>query len=425
MIHFWSSLKRARWLSGRRAALIAAVVAAAVAAGTASSSQADSAATRPAVPKVKPSQFALNFAVMKKFRPMTKAGHGLVGVILPDTTTSTRYVAFDAPFLAKAFEKAGYKKSDFVITNAQGSDATMLAMAQSDITKGARVLIVDPLDATVGANVVQYANSHGVPVIAYDRPIFAGKKTYWVSFNNVTVGKEIGTGFMQCVTDWGVKNPKVFTLNGGENSDPNAISFANGYNQVIWGTSKTPLKAGQTNKQGYTLVGDQVATSWSVQTGSTIFAQQFTAHPDINAVVVANDDLANAVIQVLKSKGVGPKTVPTTGQDGTFRGMQNILEGYQCGSAFKPMYLEAQGAVALATMLRANRVPPKSLINGKAVDSTNPKNSQPALLLTPTWVTAKNMQKTVIHDGFISATKLCASVGAKLCTENGINPKGK
>lgn len=266
MRHESSSRKRTHRFFDRRVgglvAIVALVVAAAALAGTASS---DTAARHHVkavhVPAVKPSDYSISFKVMSKFKPLTRAGHGLVGVILPDTTTSTRYVEFDAPFLAKAFRMAGYAKSDYVITNAQGSDATELAMAQSDITKGAKVLIVDPLDPTVGVEIANYAASHGVSVIAYDRAIFAGTHTYWASFNGTTVGKLIGQGFQKCVTEWGVKHPQVFVLDGGENTDPNAIAFANGYNKVIWGTSKTPLKPPMTNHRGYTLVGDQIATS--------------------------------------------------------------------------------------------------------------------------------------------------------------------
>ncbi|EQD71521.1 solute-binding protein, partial [mine drainage metagenome] len=117
---------------------------------------------------------------------------------------------------------------------------------------------------------------------------------------------------------------------GDENSDPNAISFAQGYNSVIWGTKKTPLTAPMTNSLGYHLVGDQVTLNWDVATAGTNFAQALTAHPNINAVVVANDEMNANVVQDLKNKGVKPFTVPTTGQDATLTGMENILEGYQC-----------------------------------------------------------------------------------------------
>ncbi len=206
------------------------------------------------------------------------------------------------------------------------------------------------------------------------------------------MGKLIGQGFESCVASWNVTSPKVFELDGGEDTDPNAVSFAQGYNSVIWNSTTTPLTAGLTNSKGYTLVGDQITPGWVNATGATIFQQQFTAHPTINATVEANDGLAKAVVTVLKNKGVGPKKIPTTGQDATLQGMENILQGYQCGSVYKAVYLEAQDAVALATILRAGKTPPSALVNST---TTPPKGvtgtAQPASLLTPTWVTPTNM----------------------------------
>ena len=119
-------------------------------------------------------------------------------------------------------------------------------------------------------------------------------------------------------------------------------TFAQGYNTVIWGNNTTPQKVGTTNSKGYTLVGDQIAPGWANDKGGAIFQQQFTAHPNINATVEANDGLGNAVIQVLKNAGVQPKKIPATGQDATQQGMINVLQGYQCGSVYKPIYLEAR-----------------------------------------------------------------------------------
>jgi len=263
------------------------------------------------------SSFTQDFSYMSKLTSLTTAGKGMVGVILPDTTSSTRYVAFDQPYLQKAFQLAGYSSSQFKIDNAQGVEAQELSIAQADITAGATVLIMDPLNSSVGSQIQAYAQSHGVKIISYDRATFTGTNTYYVSFDNVQVGKLIGQGFKDCITAWGVKSPKVFTLNGGQNSDPNAVSFAQGYNSVIWGDSVPQETVGKTNSDGYTLVGDQVATDWKNDVGATIFQQQFTAHPEINATVEANDGLGNAVIQVLKNKGVKAKTIPTTGQDAT------------------------------------------------------------------------------------------------------------
>src|SRR5437762_11207294 len=94
------------------------------------------------------SSFTADFSYMAKLKDLTAAGKGKVGVILPDTTSSVRYVQFDQPYLQKAFQQAGYKSSDFTITNAQGQEAQELAQAQTAITGGATVLIMDPLTAT-------------------------------------------------------------------------------------------------------------------------------------------------------------------------------------------------------------------------------------------------------------------------------------
>jgi D-xylose transport system substrate-binding protein len=401
------------------AVLGTAALVAACGSSTSSSSSSGGTASIPSGITLK--SFDTSFSSMSQFKSLTAAGKGLVGVILPDTTSSTRYVNFDAPYITQAFGSAGYTTADFKIDNAQGNDATELADAEADVTLGATVLVFDPLDSTVGSAIQAYAASHGVKTISYDRATFSGSNVYYVSFDNVQVGKLIGSGFKSCITSWGVSSPKVFQLDGGEDTDPNAVSFAQGYNSVIWGSQTTPLSAGQTNSDGYSLVGDQITPGWVNATGGTIFQQQFTAHPEINATVEANDGLANAVVTVLKNGNVGPKKIPTTGQDATLQGMENVLQGYQCGSVYKPIYLEAQDAVALATILRAGLTPPSSLVNST---TTPPKgvsgSAQPASLLTPTWVDSTNMAATVIKDGFVSASALCTAVTAAVCTAAGI-----
>ena len=402
---------------------VGAIAAAVAACGGGSSTSSSSSAGGASIPSgLSVTSFDSSFSFMSMMKGLHDAGSGLVGVILPDTTSSTRYVDFDAPYLTKAFQAAGYSSSEFKIDNAQGSDATELADAQSDVTVGAKVLVFDPLDSTVGSQIQQYAASHGVAVISYDRATFTGTNTYYVSFDNVQVGKLIGMGFQQCVTAWNVSSPKVFTLDGGEDTDPNAVSFAQGYNSVVWGDTTTPEPPGKTNSSGYTLVGDQITPGWVNATGATIFQQQYTAHPEINATIEANDGLANAVVGVLKNAGVKPKTIPTTGQDATLQGMENILQNYQCGSVYKPIYLEAQDAVSLATILRAGQQPPSALVNSTTSPPSGVSGTQqPASLLTPIWVTASNMESTVIKDRFIDAATLCGAVGADVCSAAGIS----
>jgi D-xylose transport system substrate-binding protein len=315
---------------------------------------------------------------------------------------------------------AGYSSSEFKIDNAQGNDATELAQAQADITQGAKVLIMAPLDSTVGTQIQQAAAAKGVKLISYDRATFTGTNTYYVSFDNVQVGKLIGQGFKDCLTAWNVANAKVFTLNGGEDTDPNAIDFAKGYNSVVWGDSVPQETVGKT-ANGATLVGDQVAPAWDNSKGQTIFQQQYTAHPEINATIEANDGLANAVVTVLKQKGVAANKIPTVGQDASLGGIENVLQGYQCGTVYKAIYLEAQDAVALATILRAGLTPPQALVNSTTSPQPGkPGTTQPASLLVPLWVDKTKVASTVVKDGFVDKAALCQAVTAAVCTAAGI-----
>jgi D-xylose transport system substrate-binding protein len=100
-------------------------------------------------------------------------------------------------------------------------------------------------------------------------------------------------------------------------------------------------------------------------------------------------------------------------------GLDNVLSGYQCGTVYKPIFLEAESAVALALYLRAGAKPPASLVNGSTEDTTS-SVSVPSVLLQPEWVTPKNMNATVIKDNFVPASQLCAGSYAADCKAAGI-----
>jgi D-xylose transport system substrate-binding protein len=346
---------------------------------------------------------------MAALKPLVSRGKGNVAVILPDTVTSTRYVEFDAPYLKKALSMAGLSASQYSVQNALGSDATQFSDAQTAITKGAGVLIVDPLDSGVGARIESYAKAHGVAVIDYDRLTLGGNRKYYVSFNNVVVGQKIGQGFTTCVTAWGVKSPQVIVMKGAP-TDNNATLFAQGYLSVL-----NPLFTSGKYKD----VANPAGT-WDPPTALSEFQQSFTAHKNINSAVIPNDENAAPIIHYLQSQGVKAKTFPITGQDATLIGLQNILTGYQCGTVYKPIYLEAQAAAALAMYVRAKVTPPASLINGTTADTTS-KTSVASVLLTPTWVTPTNMETTVIADHFVPASQLCSGKFASACTAAGIH----
>jgi D-xylose transport system substrate-binding protein len=373
--------------------------------GSATTSASSSAGAAPAISA---QSFTPDFSSMAALKALGASGKGKVAAILPDTTSSTRYVEFDQPDIKKALEAAGVPAADIIIQNAQKSDSTFLTDAQSDITNGASIILSDPEDSGTGAAVEKYAAAHGAKVIDYDRLTLGGSRPYYVSFNNVTVGKVMGQGLVSCATAEGIKKPQVIVMRG-DPTDNNATLFFTGYHGVL-----QPLfSSGK-----YTDVANPAGT-WTPPTAATEFEAAFAAHKNANAALIPNDENGAPIITYLKSHGVKPNTFPTTGQDATLTGLQNVLTGYQCGTVYKAIYKEAQAAAALAVYLRAGKTPPASLLNGTTED-INEHKPVPSVLLLPQWVTPKNMNATVIKDNFVPASQLCAGAYAAACKKAGI-----
>ena len=184
----------------------------------------------------------------------------------------------------------------------------------------------------------------------------------------------MGKGLVDCLSAWKVSKPNILVMNGAA-TDNNAKLFAQGYDGVL---------QPHFDDGSYVKVGEPAGT-WDAPTAATTFQQQYTAHPNINALITPNDDNAAAVIAVLQGLKIPANTFPTTGQDASTAGLQDILKGYQCGTVYKPFYAEAQAAAALALYLRAGQTPPASLVNDKTTDDTLKKDIA-SVYTVPIWV---------------------------------------
>ena len=347
------------------------------------------------------------FAKLAAFKADAAKGKGKIAVLLPDTQSSARWETVDAPGFKAAFAAMGVPDSDVILVNAQGSPQTQQTQAEQAITQGASVIVIADLDSGSGAAIEANAKSQGIVSIDYDRLTLKGDASYYVSFDNVGVGKLQGEGLVAAIKDWGVKNPVIFEL-GGSPTDNNGTLFEQGYDSVL-----QPLYDAKTA----TLASRIRVPNWDNQQGGTMFEQGLQANSAINAVLAANDGLAQAAISILKNNKIGPKTVPMTGQDATLQGIQNILAGYQYMTVYKPIYEEVAGAAALAVLARAGETPDASLLNG-SVDAGTHKT--PSLLLVPISVTAANIEDTVIKDKFVDPAKVCTADFAKACTDAGV-----
>lgn len=322
---------------------------------------------------------------------------GKVGVILPDTASSSRWETADRPLLEAAFEEAGV---EYDIQNAEGDAQRMATIAEQMITGGVTVLAIVNLDSASGASIQEQAASQGVATIDYDRLTLGGSAEYYVSFDNTEVGRLQGEGLAQCLGD----TPANIAFLNGSPDDNNATLFSEGAHEVL-----DPMSQ-------YTQVAEQAVPEWDNQQAATIFEQMYTqAGGNIQGVLAANDGLANAVISILARNNVAG-TVPVTGQDATVEGLQNILAGRQCMTVYKPIAEEANALAELAI----------ALINGEegettgTVEDTEAGRDVPSVLLDPVSIFRDNVSQ-VIDDGFQSAEDVCTGEYAAACTELGIS----
>jgi D-xylose transport system substrate-binding protein len=325
---------------------------------------------------------------------------GKVGVILPDTESSPRWESADRPLLEKAFEDAGI---DYDIQNAEGDAQRMATIAEQMITGGVTVLAIVNLDSASGAQIQLQAEQQGVATIDYDRLTLNGSAEYYVSFDNVEVGRQQGQGLVDCLGEDTAAN--IAFLNGSPD-DNNATLFAQGAHEVLDEIS------------GYEQVAEQAVPGWEPDVAATRFEQMYTqAGGDIQGVLAANDTLANAAIQTLIRNGQGGQA-NVTGQDASVEGLQNVLAGHQCMTVYKPAADEA-GALAELAIALINGEDTPDIVNGESED-TEGDRQVPSVLLDPVTITRDNV-KDVVDDGQVTAEALCAGEFAAACTELGIS----
>ena len=325
--------------------------------------------------------------------PAAKAASADVCVLLPDTKTSVRWELFDRPYLAAAFKKAGLTAN---IVNAQGDPQKQRSQADDCVTNGAKVALLVALDPGSALAITKALKTGGAKVIDYDRLTPGSGASYYVSFDNVGVGKLQGQGLVGGLKADGMysKKPVIAELNG-DIKDNNAKLFKQGYDSVL-----SPLYKAGTFKKA--TAGDQW-TAWDPVKGQTIFEGMLARNNNtINGVLAANDGLAGAVVATLKNKGLKP--IALTGQDATPTGLQYILAGWQTGTVYKSVKLEANAAAGAAI----------KLIKGGTVKTNGKVSGTPSVLLTPQWITKKNY-KVLFTDNFVKKTAVCVGAYKQYC----------
>ncbi|QEO09999.1 sugar ABC transporter substrate-binding protein [Protaetiibacter larvae] len=323
-----------------------------------------------------------------------------IGLLLPDSVTA-RYDTADRPYFEERVREL-CPDCEVLYGNADGDTAKQQQQAESMLTQGVSVLVLDPYDGKAAATIVRLAQSRRVPVISYDRLIDSPDLAYYISFDNELVGRLQGQALVEKLREDGVKpgDGGILMVNGSP-TDNNASQFKKGAHELI-------------DASGYAVLAEFDTPGWDPARAQDWVAGQITQFGDrIVGVYAANDPTAGGAIASLKAAGISPLP-PVTGQDAELAGLQRILTGDQYMTVYKALRPEAAKAAELAVDLVNGRTPAGEVhieVGGRSI---------PSFLLEPVAVTRDRIGPVVIDDGFFTLAQLCTSDYAAACAAAGL-----
>lgn len=276
----------------------------------------------------------------------------------------------DTMYFKKAITAA---QAEVMINFAKGDPLVQLYQAKDMIEKGVDVLVIVAVDQSAAAEIVDYAHKHSVPVIAYDRLIRDCKLDYYISFDHERVGQ------MQAEYLVSAKPMGNYVLIGGGEADNNAYIIRGGQDRI--------LKSFTSNKQ-IKIIAETYTRFWGKEEASELMRHYLNDFPVIDAVLTANDALAEGAIEAYqdwKHDHPDAGTILFTGMDADSAAIIRISKGTQAMTVYKPINKLAENCASIAIALAK-----QEKITTPMVTVDNGKKQVPSLLLPSIVVTQKN-----------------------------------
>jgi putative multiple sugar transport system substrate-binding protein len=333
----------------------------------------------------------------------------LIGITMP-TRSSERWI-HDGDNLKTQLEGLGYKVD---LQYAENDIPTQTQQLDSQITKGAKLLIIASIDGEAITTQLENAKTAGIKVIAYDRLIRKSPNVdYYATFDNFKVGVQQATSLL---TGLGVldatgaktdkKGPFNVELFAGSPDDNNATFFFNGAKSILdpYITDGTlVVKSGQKDFE-------TVATlRWDPETAQkrmeNILTSTYKDGSKVNGVLSPYDGISIGILSALKSGGygTGAQAYPTvTGQDAELASTKSILAGEQYSTIFKDTRNLAKATGEMADAVLKGQTP----TTNNTTDYDNGVKVVPSQLLESVIVTKDNVQKELVDAGYYTADQL-------------------
>jgi len=302
------------------------------------------------------------------------------------TFQEERYKLRDEPGLKGAVEAGG---GTYVGNGADNKAETQASNVAALIAAGINVLVLNAVDPVAVLPSLQTALDAGIPVIAYDREL-ESDKVLFLTHDNVEVGRMIA----RAVT--AVQPTGNYVIIKGDKTQTNPIFLRDGMQDIL----KPFLDSGAIK-----IVAEEFTDGWKAENAQTEMENILTAHPDVQAVLSENDNMATGVTAALNGNADGK--VKIGAQDGDTFGLNRVALGTQVVSVWKDS--TELGTAAGKAALELCKNPDISKVTGAIPQKTTGGLASYGLLLNPVPITKDNLQ-VVLDAKWITKDVLCKDV---------------
>lgn len=319
----------------------------------------------------------------------------IIAFLLPESKTS-RYETVDRPMFIEAVAE-NCPECRVIYANAGQDAALQQAQAESVLSQGAGVLVLDAVDSIAARGIVEAAHDRGVAVIAYDRFISEAPLDYYIAYDAGRVGQIQGTELIAALEDHDLAPGEGILLVHGAPTDSNAAKLKIGLREALWGS-------------GIPVLAEFDTPDWSPDASQQWVEAQLSQFGDrVIGVYAANDGTAAGAISAMRAAGLDPLP-PVTGQDAELAAIQRIITGDQLMTVHKRIGQEARLAASIAVRLVRGEQPTADLL----VDGV------PSRLLMPVRVTRGEIHSVIVEGGVFTVEEICTPAYEQACRELGL-----
>jgi putative multiple sugar transport system substrate-binding protein len=344
----------------------------------------------------------------------TASAGGKIGISMP--TQSLERWNRDGQYLDEQFQAAGYET---VLTYSDNDSGKQVNDIQNMLADGVDLLVVAAIDGEALNTAMNEAAEANVPVISYDRLILNDAVSYYVSFDNYTVGTLQGQFVVDSLDLDNATGSYNMEFTAGDPADNNAGYFYQGAMDVLQpyiDAGTLVVVSGQTDFA--TVATDQWSTDTALERAQNVLSSYYADGTQLDVWVCSNDSTALGVAQAITSDYAGSNSVLITGQDGDEANLKNIVDGIQTMTVYKNVSNESIVTLALAKAIINGETIDESLVPSFGIDcaydtesyETSDGNKCPSFLLVPSVITKDNLQElvdtglyTMDSDGYLKA----------------------